>query len=349
MPSAPIPQDEQQRLSALADLDILYTPLEERFDRITRTLHTVFNVPITYLSLIDADQQWLKSAQGIDCTTFEREVSVCAYTLLEPEYLVCEDLSLDMRFADNPFVTGEAGLRFYAGFALKSRGQNIGTLCLVDTRPRQFDAASLATFRDLANWAQTELYLTQLSDSQIRLVSQLNDAEKKAQTDSLTHLWNHKAVQDILKRAFQRHQINQRNLSVLMLDLDHFKHINDTYGHAVGDEVLKITADNLRHSLRPDDAIGRYGGEEFMIILEDCPIIQAKELAERLLHNIAQLNFDHATPGLNVTASIGVASTENEQASSVECLMKEADCALYRAKDLGRNQVNMCQPNGCSV
>lgn len=345
MPSAQIPHNEQQRLEALAQLDILYTPLEQRFDRITRTVKRLFDVPIAYMSLIDADKQWLKSAQGIECTTFNRDESVCAHTLLEEEYLVCEDLSKDQRFSDNPFVQGQDGLRFYAGFALKSRGQNIGTLCLIDTKSRHFSNQDLESLRDLASWAQTELNLTQLSDSQIRLISELTEAQRQAQTDSLTGLWNHNAIQDVLKRAHQRQLINRKPLSLLMVDLDHFKHVNDHYGHAIGDQVLRRCADSISQSLRPDDTVGRYGGEEFMVVLENCPVTQANKLAQRLLSHIRNIDLNDIAPGLSLTTSIGISGSEINQASSPQALMKEADSALYQAKDSGRDRIQVAPGN----
>ncbi len=339
MPPAVHPQQEQLRLEALQALDILYLPLEERFDRITRILSRLFNVPIAYLALMEADTQWFKSIQGIDLLNTPRSDSLCQHTLLEDEMLICPDTLQDPRFADNPYVLGPPNARFYAGFLLKSRGQNIGTLCIVDTQPRTFGPEEAEMLRDIGNWAQTEINLTQLSDSQIELIGELDEAWQEARIDSLTRLWNQGAIKQILHRAYQRHLLNLTPLSVLMLDADYFKRVNDRFGHAAGDQVLQGIATALRHCLRADDAVGRYGGEEFMVVLDNCDTRRATELAERVMQRVRSLRFPQIDPQLQVTLSIGIAGTEARGLESEEDLMSLADQALYLAKDQGRDQL----------
>ena len=332
------PDQEQQRLEALRALDILYLPLEERFDRITRILCRLFDVPFAYLSLLDADVQWFKSIQGVDLLNTRRSDSLCQHTLLADEFLTCPDTQRDARFADNPFVVNPPHIRFYAGYLLKSRGQNVGTLCIADTRPRDFSATDLDTLRDMASWAQTELNMTQLTDVQIELIGELDEAWQQARIDSLTRLWNQGTIKQILHRAFQRHLLNLTPVSVLMLDADHFKAVNDRYGHAAGDRVLQDIAAAIRHCLRPDDAVGRYGGEEFMVVLTDCDTRRAGELAGRILHRVRNLRFDSIDPALKVTLSIGIAGSDARGLESESDLMDLADQALYRAKGNGRDQ-----------
>lgn len=337
MSAAAIPDTEQQRLEALHELGILYTPLEDRFDRITRTLTHLFDVPIAYLSLIDDNTQWLKSTQGLDITDTSREVSLCTHTLLEKEHLVCHDLSKSPRFCDNPFVQEGLQLRFYAGFTLKSRGENIGTLCIADVKPRAFNEDDLQAFRDIAAWAQTELHLTQLSEVQVQLLTELDEAQRQAKIDGLTGFWNHTAIEDISRRAFHRSLLTDQPLSILMVDIDEFKKINDNHGHVFGDQVIREVAKEIAGSFRPSDAIGRYGGDEFMVILESCSLSRAMDLSERLLSRIRQLKFiDQNT--VRCSISIGVASTENMQVNSETELLKIADNALYQAKEHGRNR-----------
>lgn len=113
----PIPPDEQQRLAVLRSLHILDTPPEERFDRITRTAQRLFNVPIALISLIDAHRQWFKSCQGLPVSETPRGISFCGHAILADTPLIIPDALLDPRFADNPLVTGEPRIRFYAGDA----------------------------------------------------------------------------------------------------------------------------------------------------------------------------------------------------------------------------------------
>jgi PAS domain S-box-containing protein len=155
----PLP-DEPSRISALHDLRILDTPPEARFDRITRLAQHLFDVPIVLVSLVDTDRQWFKSCQGLLASQTSRDVSFCAHAIARPEPLVIPDARDDPRFADNPLVTGEPHIRFYAGCPV--RGPNdyrLGTLCLIDRRPRQLDANQLLLFQELTAMVEDQLHL----------------------------------------------------------------------------------------------------------------------------------------------------------------------------------------------
>lgn len=150
--------DEEARLSALEDLRILDTAAEERFDRVTRLARRLFGVQIALVTLVDRDRQWFKSASGFDGGELPRDLSFCDTTVRQQRELVVEDLTADDRFRAHPYVTGEAGLRFYAGYPMRAPGgQVVGTLCLLDDRPRAFSPAELETLRDLAVYVQQEL------------------------------------------------------------------------------------------------------------------------------------------------------------------------------------------------
>ncbi len=155
---APSPPDEVRRLAALRKLNLLDTAPEERFDRITRIAASVANVPVAFISLVDESRQWFKSCVGVTTQETSRDAAFCAHVVASRERLLIPDTLLDARFADNPLVTGDPRIRFYAGFPLiLSCGSCIGTLCFVDTRPRQFSAARLLIFQDLANLALQEI------------------------------------------------------------------------------------------------------------------------------------------------------------------------------------------------
>lgn len=154
----PIPEDEAERLAALRSLDILDTPAEERFDRITRVARTTFGVPIALISLVDANRQWFKSRFGLDVGETPREVSFCGHAILSRDTFVIEDALVDPRFVDNPLVTEEPRIRFYAGHRLVGPGgHHMGTLCVIDRRPRQLDPPAVQALQDLAAWAEREL------------------------------------------------------------------------------------------------------------------------------------------------------------------------------------------------
>jgi PAS domain S-box-containing protein len=166
----PIPPDEAQRLAALQSLHILDTPPEERFDRITRLAQRLFDVPIALISLVDASRQWFKSRAGLDVAQTPREISFCGHAILGHGAFVVQDARVDPRFSDNPLVTGEPAIRFYAGWPLADpAGHRLGALCLVDRRPRQLSEADLQVLRDLASLAERELTNRELLEALTRL------------------------------------------------------------------------------------------------------------------------------------------------------------------------------------
>jgi len=161
MPPAPLPDREDDRLAALKALQVLDTPPEERFERITRLAARSFGVPIALVSLVDEARQWFKSCFGLDLRETPREQAFCAYALHGSDILVIPNAAKDPRTADNPLVTGAPGIRFYAGAPLiTAEGHALGSLCIIDTRPRaDFSAEDRSTLRDLAAMTLEELSL----------------------------------------------------------------------------------------------------------------------------------------------------------------------------------------------
>lgn len=165
--------------------------------------------------------------------------------------------------------------------------------------------------------------------------------EHLSATDALTGVANRRRLEEVIELEFARQTRSQEPLSVIMLDVDHFKIFNDTYGHAAGDECLKRIAATLRRTLRQQvDLVARYGGEEFMCVLPNSPKAQAVEVAERIRAQIAALGIEHeGAPTKQVSASLGVATAEFGQDISPARFMAEADQRLYAAKRAGRNRV----------
>ncbi|WP_233888324.1 PAS domain S-box protein [Paraburkholderia flagellata] len=160
MITAPLPPDEDVRLRALRQLDILDTDPEEAFDRISRLAAFAFDMPIVLISLVDEDRQWFKSHHGLAACETPRSVSFCAHAVLSKRMLVVEDALDDERFLDNPLVTGAPNIRFYAGSPLRlADGQVVGTLCLIDEKPRTFDEVQRAMLADFAHLVERELEL----------------------------------------------------------------------------------------------------------------------------------------------------------------------------------------------
>jgi diguanylate cyclase (GGDEF)-like protein len=163
----------------------------------------------------------------------------------------------------------------------------------------------------------------------------------KATHDSLTGLLNHEEILDILDRELARSERDGHCVSIIMVDIDHFKKVNDTYGHLAGDAVLRTTAQKMHAIERAYDAVGRYGGEEFLLILPECCLDCAITIAERLRAWISSESMDTSEGIIPVTISLGVAASSKDGARDGRCLIKAADDALYKAKEHGRNRVEV--------
>ena len=158
------PDDEEARLEALRALELLDTPKEERFDRITRTASRLFKVPISLVTLVDEDRQWFKSCFGTDVRETSRDISFCGHAILRPAPFIIVDATKDLRFADNPQVTGYPHVRFYAGIPIhSSSGHTVGSFCIIDTKPREPSEEDLDGLVDLAAWAETEIHQVEFS------------------------------------------------------------------------------------------------------------------------------------------------------------------------------------------
>jgi diguanylate cyclase (GGDEF)-like protein len=327
-------QREQERLAALDRCDILDTPAEESFDRITRLTKRLFGVSIATVTFIDGHRQWFKSQIGMSDCESPKGPAFCNVAIREARPLVVPDALADERFFQNPLVLGEPRIRFYAGVPLSAPGgQIIGTLCAMDQAPRSFDPEELATLSDLAGIVMNELELRTL-----------------AATDGLTGALCRRAFKDEGARALALALRHGHELSCVAFDLDHFKAVNDNHGHAVGDLVLTESVAACRARLRKSDLVGRIGGEEFAILLPHAGRKDAMDIAEKMRAAIAHLRVAGRDAPVSASASFGVA-TLDRSVGDIDALLKRADTALYAAKEDGRNRcvewrlVENAQPN----
>jgi diguanylate cyclase (GGDEF)-like protein len=163
--------------------------------------------------------------------------------------------------------------------------------------------------------------------------------------DPLTRLYNRRYFDDRLLSEFAFAQRRHTELALLLIDIDHFKHFNDTCGHQVGDVVLKLVASSIQKMMRPEDVLSRYGGEEFVVIARGTSLRNIHILGERLCHQIQALSLDLPDPDLKVTVSIGAACMGlGQQPGSADALLKSADQALFEAKASGRNRTTSARP-----
>jgi diguanylate cyclase (GGDEF)-like protein len=182
---------------------------------------------------------------------------------------------------------------------------------------------------------------TRIIDLQRELVAAREKLREQATKDFLTRVWNRSSVLDILQRELLRSARERRPVSLLMVDLDRFKSINDTFGHSAGDAVLKEFARRMLASMRPYDSLGRYGGEEFLIVLPGCDEDNARAQGERLREALANDPVSFNETPYTVTASFGATTWNPGSSATAEMVIGMDDMALYEAKNQGRNRVVM--------
>lgn len=340
MQAPEIPPDEAARQTALERLFLLSTPLEERFERVTRLARRLFQAPICAFTLVDGKRQWFKSEQGLGISETSRDVSFCGHTILDDETLIVADALQDARFHDNPLVTGYPHIRFYAGQPVHSPdGHRIGTLCVMDSQPRLFGKQEIEDLRDLTVMLELELRNNALATAQIQMVSELADARREAMIDPLTRVWNRAGIEQMLGQRFERAHRQLVGFHVAVMDLDHFKQINDRHGHEAGDCALREVVRRTLSTLRPIDAIGRTGGEEFLLLVDDADSAGAYRIAQQIRDGVRSAPVDFPGGSVPLTVSIGLARYQPGNGATLESIIRRADKALYAAKEAGRDCV----------
>ncbi|AUY23702.1 GGDEF domain-containing protein [Mixta calida] len=320
MKTPEIPANEPQRLDELHALRLLNTPAEERFDRLTRLAKRLFNVTASVVSLLDADHQWFKSGEGVTAKQTPRDISFCGHVILQNDVMIVEDARKDERFYDNPLVTGEPQIRFYAGCPLRApNGSKVGTLCILDSQTRDFTADDIHALRDLASMAESELVSFQASTS-----------------GELTQISNRRGFmtlgQMLLKECALRHCF----ASLAFFDLDRFKEINDNFGHREGDRALMDFADALKISFRQSALFARLGGDEFVVLFIDMDQQQAAERLEAFRHELEQ----HMKPlqrRYRLDFSVGTVGFDPAQPQPLASLLSHSDDIMYQHKKARRN------------
>lgn len=338
---------ETQRLQALAGYRILDTPRDAAFDDIVEVASLICEAPIALISFVDRDRQWFKSEKGLGVCETSIGSSICAHAIRQRGLFIVPDTTRDARFVNNPLVTGEPYLRFYAGALLESReGYPLGTLCVLDYRPRELTDRQCFALQALANQVMAHMELMQAHREQAALIDELratrHELAERASTDPLTGLLNRRAFEQRLEQEVALIQRGAPLAALMLIDLDHFKTANDTLGHQAGDEIIVRFTALCREAFRQADVIGRWGGDEFIVMLPRTTVAAAEHAAERL-HQL--LVTAPLREGLSCTASIGISPLAGSSDMD-ECLHR-TDSLLYRAKALGRNRT-VCEPEGAS-
>ncbi|WP_419804311.1 diguanylate cyclase [Terriglobus sp.] len=459
---------EERRLAALSSTGLFGTPPEADFDEIVKLASTLCGVPISAMTLLDRESQFIKSAVGLPVGSMPRASAFCDYTVRMERVFTVPDTHADERFVANPLVTGDPNVRFYSGVPLQTEdGSAVGALCVLDTEPRVLTAEQAWSLDVLArqlsarvqlrarmhaaeeqarrmeeqrellrlfldslpieaylkaesgellfyNRAMAEHFgisaqdwlgktnydlvdkakadMLRLEDEYVlrsgkchesyveldissagpeywklikaplrlqngeqmlsavainltnelkreaelvKLQEALEDANRKLRslslTDDLTGLWNRRAFDSRLEMEIYEADYGRAPLTLLLLDVDNFKSLNDTFGHSYGDEVLQEVGAVLRRAARLEDVSVRYGGEEFAVIMPGADAAGGQALCKRIATLLDAVRWEHR----RVTVSIGIVT--HRPGVTSDALLNMADEAMYRAKRNGKN------------
>jgi diguanylate cyclase (GGDEF)-like protein len=449
----PIPPNEEERLQEILGYDCPDGPAQASLNRICLLAQSLFNVPIALVTLIGRDEQKFLAKCGVDADGTPRKDAFCTYAILDDEVLIVSDATRDARFSENPLVTGDMHIRFYAGAPLIVRpGIRLGTLCIIDTKPREFSkeeasrlqmlatvainelrrrrvtldlkrqqelSAQTARMTKVGSWiwdvrtkslvwseetyrifevaldvtptekmvtrfwgedktdvaqgierlvrdrvpldlehpivtaAGTQRWVRSIAEPEItngavsRIIGSIQDiteqrqqaakVERLAFRDSLTGLPNRSLFQIRFATAVAEAEQLGSKVGLLILDLDHFKDLNDTLGHAAGDALLRSVSEQLLAVYRGTDSVARLGGDEFAVIIPNVRDANDLMAPTERLRELLRDPHEHDGKRLPISVSIG-AALYPEHDRNAAGLLRNAEIALYRAKNAGRNR-----------
>lgn len=323
------PTNEKQRLLAVRRYEILDTPADRVFDRITSIAARLVSVPISIISIVDSDRIWFKSHHGTDIDQVDRGSGLCSFAIVQERPLVINDALSDRRTFSSPLVAGDFGLRFYAGAPLTTpQGFKLGTLAVIDKAPRAISDDHLAILEDLASIVVDELEL------RLSTRSAIGKLEAEVRTDPLTELPNRRHFTDWMNSPIGRSRRARSPFWLAILDIDCFKQINDSFGHFAGDAVLKETARFIQACLPSTGFAVRWGGDEFLVVIAGTPS-KARRVLTKMQAGLAARSFGI----IPVTVNVSIGVTEFRVDDPDHAAIQRADDALYEAKKTGRSRV----------
>ena len=352
----------QGRLSLMATLSRVTEKvnsgmtLDEVLGFVDETLQPLIPHDRTGVALIDdggmVRARWARSAASaihlgpgyalpLDGSSLQRVISTG-----EPRILG----DLEAYLADHPQSDStrrivREGMRSSLTAPLVARGRPIGFVFFSSLRPHAFSSEHTGLFREIAGQlsliVEKSLLIEDLAAANRKLLEAQEALQHQAAHDPLTTLWNRRGMVDVLGMELSRADREGSSLAVLVIDIDHFKQVNDVHGHAVGDEVLRETARRLQRGLRTTEVVGRWGGDEFIAVLRPCTLETAMRVAERSRIQVESLPILTRIGPIQLTVTVGAVVCPAGGAASPDRLIESADQALYRAKRAGRNRVEV--------
>lgn len=303
----PTPVDELMRLETLRNLKILGTDPEERFDRVTRLARRVFGTPIALVSLVDNDRQWFKSRQGIEVTETSRDVSFCSHAILGEEVMVVNDACDDERFCDNPLVTSDPNIRFYAGYPLSAPdGSKVGTLCIIDREPRQMDNEDIRLLQELGQMVEEELAVASMMHN-----------------DPVTGLANGVGFSLVGKHLVAMCERTDSPASLMLIRFVNHHLIEGFEGSEASDRAAIEIAQQLMASFRDSDIVGRVALDVFAVLLVGSALDDIETARNRLATRLQERN-EAATQAYEIDVDTMAVAYNPGRHDSIDALLQDA-------------------------
>ncbi|MFC6520809.1 diguanylate cyclase [Undibacterium arcticum] len=273
------------------------------------------------------------------------EAAFCDSIPIANDPVIVMDARVEGPLSKHRSVMGAPYIRFFAAQPIFNGDQQaVGSVNLIDYTARDFEVEDRQMLADLAKLVELELRVSKLNESQLDLQKKNRNLRRESMVDPLIGTWNRAAITRLLTLEADRCGKEQKPLSLVFVDIDSFKAINDSHGHPAGDTVLLKAASRLRSCIRPHDALGRYEGEKFMVVLPGASHIIAMAVAERMRLAVMSQVEQIGNTALKLTVSCGTVSTDRFPSATTEELIIQADCALRAAKQGGRNCVVQAVP-----
>jgi diguanylate cyclase (GGDEF)-like protein len=324
---------ETLQLAEMQVQDLIQTPLEARFNRLARMTRRALDTRVATISFLSNDGEWFKAAVGWNVSELPADRSLATVLASKEGPVAVADLSQDERTRSHPLVTGSPRFRFCAMYPLLDRfGHVIGAAAAYDTEPRKVTTSVLEAIEDAGDLAQRELLLTEVGGLQQQLLNKLDASRRQALLDELTRLWNRRGGMAFLEQVLADKTRRDASLAVCVIDVNDFKLINDRYGHAMGDVVLRKLAAVIVDSVRPDDIACRLGGDEFLLVFPEANDEELAAIMERIRNQVKSLVIRTRAGDVRVTVSVGGCLVGRGSASTVDEIIHRADEAMYREK-----------------
>jgi len=307
--------NEVTPLQELRSLNITDTSEDERFDRLVRLAKRMFRVETALITLVDENHQWLKSGIGLPENITLHDISFSRHAIHGNDILVIPDITKDERFADNTLVLNDPNIRFYAEIPLRHLdNRKLGSLRLIDKKPGSLDEDDLEILKDLAELIEHEVIATQLTS-----------------LDDLTRISNRRGFITIAQHSLDICARQAISATLVFFDLNNFKFVNDKFGYAEGDKMLKAFANQMRNAFRDSDLFARLGGDEFVVLLTKTSNKSTEEILDRFQQSIDLYNKT-ANRGYNISFCVGILTIDGEEERSIEVLLDKAISLMHENK-----------------